>query len=253
MQFWTQRGPLFEAASDKASIAETQQRTAEDCLATLRSFAPEAARVADKDPFNFLQAGAIHLVFPRALIIHCRRNPVDTCLSVFSTYFRWRADFPTGRDDLIFYYRQYQRLMAHWRAALPSERFVEVEYEELVAHPVAGCRRLIAATGLDWQPQCLRPQDNQRVVRSASRWQARQPIYGDAVGLWKRYEPWISHSGNWRTSPSPSGEAPMRGRRRGSSVGKVLIKMVFPKRRSISNRCGDMIQCRPPAARVDAV
>lgn len=191
MQFWTQRGPLFDAASDGASIAETQRRTAEDCLATLRSIAPGAARVADKDPFNFLWAGAIHLAFPRALIFHCRRNPVDTCLSVFSTYFRWRADFPAGRDGLVFYYRQYLRLMAHWRVTLPSDQFVEVEYESLVANPEAESRRLVAATGLDWQPQCLRPQDNQRIVRSASRWQARQPIYGHAVGRWKRYEPWI--------------------------------------------------------------
>jgi tetratricopeptide (TPR) repeat protein len=191
MQFWTQRGPMFDLASNDASMAETQRRTAEDCLATLRSIEPDAARVVDKDPFNFLWAGAIHLAFPRALIIHCRRDPIDTCLSVFSTYFRWRPDFATGRDDLVFYYRQYLRLMAHWRATLPAERFVEVEYEALVAGPEAESRRLIAATGLDWQTQCLRPQDNKRIVRSASRWQARQPIYGAAVGRWKRYEPWI--------------------------------------------------------------
>jgi tetratricopeptide (TPR) repeat protein len=191
MQFWTQRGPLFDTASDDASIAETQRRTAEDCLATLCSIAPRAARVVDKDPFNFLWVGAIHLIFPRALIIHCRRNPVDTCLSVFSTYFRWRADFAVSREDFVFYYRQYLRLVAHWRATLPSEQFVEIEYEALVASPEAESRRLIAATGLDWQPQCLRPQDNQRIVRSASRWQARQPVYGHAVGRRKRYEPWI--------------------------------------------------------------
>ena len=191
MQFWTQHGPLFDSARDNASIAEIQRRAAEDCLTMLRSVAPGAARVADKDPFNFLWAGAIHLAFPRALIIHCRRDPVDTCLSVFSTYFRWRPDFSTGGDDLVFYYRQYLRLMAHWRATLPFQRFVEVDYETLVANPEGESRRLVAASGLDWQPQCLRPQDNPRIVRSASRWQARQPIYSGAVGRWKRYEPWI--------------------------------------------------------------
>jgi sulfotransferase family protein len=191
MQFWTQRGPLFDAAPDGASIAEIQRQTAADCLATLRAVAPGAARVVDKDPFNFLWAGAIHLAFPRALIIHCRRNPIDTCLSVFSTYFRWRPDFSTSPQDLVFYYRQYLRLMAHWRVTLPRERFIEVDYEALVANSEVESRRLIAASGLEWQPQCLRPQDNKRPVRSASRWQARQPIYGGAVGRWRRYEPWI--------------------------------------------------------------
>lgn len=191
MQFWTERGPKFDTRPGNASIVEIQRRAAEDCLTALRSVAPDAARVADKDPFNFLCAGAIHLTFPRALIIHCRRDPIDTCLSVFSTYFRWRPDFSTAENDLVFYYRQYLRLMAHWRTTLPPQRFVEVNYETLIANPEDESRRLIAATGLDWRAQCLRPQDNPRIVRSASRWQARQPIYRSAVGRWKRYEPWI--------------------------------------------------------------
>lgn len=191
MQFWSLRGPLFEETTSDASISEFQRRTAEEYLATLRAVAPGKARVTDKDPFNFLWAGVIHLTFPRAVIIHCRRDPIDTCLSAFSTYFRWNPDFSTGREDLVFYYRQYQSLMAHWRATLRPERFVEVDYEALVANPGSESRRLIAACGLDWQPQCLRPENNKRVVRSASRWQARQPIYRDAVGRWRRYEPWI--------------------------------------------------------------
>ena len=191
MQFWPLRAPLFDKATDPASIAEFQRRTAADGIATLRSVAPDAARVVDKNPFNFLWAGVIHLVFPRAVIIHCRRAPIDTCLSAFSTYFRQRPDFSTDREDLVFYYRQYLRLMAHWRATLPPERFVEVDYEALVGDAERESRRLIDACGLEWQPQCLRPEDNRRAVRSASRWQARQPIYGAAVGRWRRYEPWI--------------------------------------------------------------
>jgi tetratricopeptide (TPR) repeat protein len=191
MQFWSLRETLFDKAAGDASIAQFQRRTAKDCLATLRAVAPDAARVTDKDPFNFLRAGMIHLTFPRAVIIHCRRDPIDTCLSVFSTYFRWNAGFSTGTEDLVFYYRQYQRLMNHWRATLRPDRLVEVEYEALVDNPEQESRRLVAACGLEWQPQCLRPQANTRVVRSASRWQARQPIYRAAVGRWRRYEPWI--------------------------------------------------------------
>jgi tetratricopeptide (TPR) repeat protein len=191
MQFWSLHAPLFDEATDPASIEEFQRRTASDGVGTLSAVAPDAARVVDKNPFNFLWAGVIHLVFPCAVIIHCRRDPIDTCLSAFSTYFRQRSDFSTDRDDLVFYYRQYLRLMAHWRATLSPERFVEVDYETLVADPEQASRRLIGACGLEWQQQCLRPEDNRRVVRSASRWQARQPIYRAAVGRWRRYEPWI--------------------------------------------------------------
>jgi hypothetical protein len=191
LPFWASRGPQFDSAADDDAIADFQRRAAEDFLATLRAISPSAQRVTDKRPFNFLWAGAVHLTFPRAVIIHCRRNPIDTCLSVFSTYFRRRPDFCSSREDLVFYYRQYQRLMAHWRATLPPERFVEVEYEALIANPEDESRRLIGACGLEWQPQCLRPQNNRRVVKSASRWQARQPIHGTAIGRWRNYQSWL--------------------------------------------------------------
>jgi tetratricopeptide (TPR) repeat protein len=191
MQFWSLRGPQFLEARDDVAIAEFQQRTARDGLQTLRAIASGARRVTDKNPFNFLWAGAIHLTFPRAVIIHCRRNPIDTCLSIFSTYFRPRPDFSTGRDDLVFYYLQYLRLTAHWRRTLPADRHVEVDYEMLVAHPEEESRRLLGVCGLEWQPQCLHPEDNKRVIKSASRWQARQPIHGASVDRWRRYEPWI--------------------------------------------------------------
>jgi hypothetical protein len=207
MQFWARRGPSFDEARDEASIADFQRQAAKDCLAALRGFAPGAARVVDKNPFNFLWAGTIHLAFPRAVIIHCRRDPIDTSLSIFSTYFRPQDDFSTSREDLAFYYRRYRRLMAHWRATLPPARFIEVYYEELVAHPEAQSRRLIAACGLDWRPQCLRPQDNARVIRSASKWQARQPIHAGAVGRWRRYEPWIGTFRELAAGADPPGAA----------------------------------------------
>ena len=77
------------------------------------------------------------------------------------------------------------------RVALPSDRFLGVEYEALIADPESVSRRLISACGLAWDPACLRPESNARVVRSASKWQARQPINGASVGRWRRYEPWI--------------------------------------------------------------
>jgi tetratricopeptide (TPR) repeat protein len=191
LHFWPRRGAMFEYASGDAQIRDFQVETAGDCISSLRSIAPDAVRVTDKMPFNFLHAGLIHLVFPRVTIVHCRRNPVDTCLSIFGTYFAPRSDFSTNRDDLVFYYQQYLRLMAHWRAVLPPERFVEVDYGPLIAEPERVSRKLIASCGLQWDPACLRPERNDRIVKSASKWQARQPIYADALDRWRRYEPWL--------------------------------------------------------------
>ncbi len=202
LQFWAGRDLMFSKIAGDSAISEFQRQAARDYVAILRGIAPEAARVTDKNPFNFLCVGLIHLVFPCASIIHCRRNPIDTCLSVFSTYFGRRSDFSTDRDDLVFYYRQYSRLMAHWRAIVPPERFIEVDYEALVADPETVSRRLVAVCGVSWDPACLQPERNKRVVRSASKWQARQPVHGAAVERWRRYEPWIGSLLELGSAPS---------------------------------------------------
>jgi hypothetical protein len=166
-------------------------KAAADYLCVLRAIAPHAARVSDKMPFNFLWAGLIHVVFPRALIIHCRRNAIDTALSIHQTYFRPDLAFPTGGAELVSYFRDYQRLMDHWRSVLPADRFLEVEYEELTGAPEPVIRRIIAGCGLEWDDACLRPESNRRAVNTASKWQARQPIYRTSVARWRRYGPWL--------------------------------------------------------------
>jgi tetratricopeptide (TPR) repeat protein len=191
LAFWTHSGSAFKRFSDESAISEAISKIAEECLMQLRRAHSGAVRVTDKMPSNFLHAGLIHLVFPRATIIHCRRHPVDTCISVLSTNLKMRPGFPNEPDDLVFYYREYQRLMAHWRAVLPSERFVEVDYESLSANPEQESRRLIAACGLAWDPACLRPECNTRIVKTASRWQVRQPIYATSLDRWRGYEPWL--------------------------------------------------------------
>ena len=85
--------------------------------------------MTDKTPGNFELLWLIRLAFPDARVIHCRRDPVDTCLSIFFANFSARQDYACDRGDLVFFYRQYERLMDHWRRALPSDRFTEVEYE----------------------------------------------------------------------------------------------------------------------------
>jgi tetratricopeptide (TPR) repeat protein len=188
--FWNERAPAWvNAAGEKLAAKADDLRG--DYLRLLRGIAPDALRVTDKMPFNFLWVGLLHTLLPGARVVHCRRNPVDTCLSIYSTYFARHWGFTSDRGDLAAYYRQYLRLMDHWRTVLPADRLLDVDYEQATVAPEETARRLIAFCGLEWDPACLRPEHNADVVRTASRWQARQPIYRSSVERWRNYEPWI--------------------------------------------------------------
>jgi hypothetical protein len=100
-------------------------------------------------------------------------------------------DFSFDREWIVDFYQQYARMMEHWLNVLPSNCLLEVNYEELVAAPEPVIRRMIEFCGLEWDDACLRPEQNQRVVKTASVWQARQSIYGTSVSRWRRYEPWL--------------------------------------------------------------
>jgi len=211
LNFWNERGAAWHrsclagnaAAANETPVVATDfmanefvakeflAKAAEDYLGVLRTIAPRAARVTDKMPFNFLWAGLIHLAFPRAIIIHCRRAAVDTALSIHQTHFHPGLAFPTGGDELVSYFHSYRRLTDHWRSVLPADRFLEVDYEELTRAPEPFIRRIIAACGLSWHDACLRPESNPRAVRTPSKWQTRQPIYRTSVARWRRYEPWL--------------------------------------------------------------
>ena len=201
LHFWNQRGAEWHrscSAGNAAAgnekpflVSEFLAKATADYLGVLRAIAPKAARVTDKMPFNFLWAGLIHMAFPRSVIIHCRRAAIDTALSVHQTHFRPGLAFPTGGAELVAYFRDYQRLIDHWRSVLPADRFVEVDYEDLTRAPEPVVRRIIAACGLAWDDACLRPECNPRAVNTPSKWQARQPIYRTSIARWRRYEPWL--------------------------------------------------------------
>jgi tetratricopeptide (TPR) repeat protein len=191
LHFWNERGAAWHRSGAAGTETQFLAKAAADYLRVLRVIAPKAARVTDKMPFNFLWAGLIHKTFPRAIFIHCRRTAVDTALSIHQTHFHPSLAFPTGGAELVEYFRNYQRLMDHWRRVLPADRFIEVEYEELTRAPETVIRRIIAGCGLPWHDACLHPELNPRRVNTPSRWQARQPIYRNSVARWRRYEPWL--------------------------------------------------------------
>ncbi|MBV8441071.1 MAG: sulfotransferase [Hyphomicrobiales bacterium] len=191
LAFWGVRDTPGKDVFAISSTPQATRRLADDYLTTLRAFGPDAKRITDKAPVNFIRLGVINRVFPNATFIHCRRHPIDNALSIFTTNMDTNFAFLADRGDLVFYYRQYQRVMAHWREVLPPDRLVEVDYEALVVDPQLHARRMVAACGLEWNDACLAPHRNARTVKTASLWQARQPIYRTSVERWRRYEPWL--------------------------------------------------------------
>lgn len=149
-----------------------------------------AARVTDKLPFNFMHVGLIAALFPRTAIVHCRRDPLDTCVSCLFTSFTEQIRFANDMTNLGQYYRHYERLMRHWHDVVP-ERMIDVQYEELVTGTEPVLRAVLAHCGLEWEPACLEFHGSERSVRTPSRWQVRRPVSTAAVGRWKHYEPWI--------------------------------------------------------------
>ncbi|HXY09018.1 MAG TPA: sulfotransferase [Terriglobales bacterium] len=191
LNFWNERGAAWQRSGADGNEMPFLAKAAAEYLGVLRAIAPTAARVSDKMPFNFLWAGLIHVAFPRAIIIHCRRAAVDTALSIHQTHFHPSLVFPTGGAELVAYFHSYQRLIEHWRRVLPGDRFVEVDYEDLTHAPEPVIRRIIAVCGLAWHDACLRPEGNPRAVKTPSKWQTRQPIYRTSVARWRRYQPWL--------------------------------------------------------------
>jgi tetratricopeptide (TPR) repeat protein len=167
--------PLFEFAGPDP------RATAIAALARLRLGSPEAVRITDKDLLNFWHLGRIHATFPRARIIHCRRDPLETCFSAYTKLFVGAFDFTYRMDELGSYYRDYHGLMAHWRTVLPPTVFCEVDYESLVAEPRRETLRLLAFLGLDWSDDCLRFFATNRPVRTSSVTEVRRPIYRSSL------------------------------------------------------------------------
>jgi tetratricopeptide (TPR) repeat protein len=163
---------------------------AERYIALLRKIAgPDTSptRITDKMPHNFVQLGLIAMLFPNAPIIHCKRDAMDNCLSIFFQSFAGEHPYAYDLTHLGHHYREYERLMSHWQQVLPG-RILDINYEDTIADPEYWSRKLIEHVGLDWDDACLAPHKLERAVKTASQWQVRQPIYKTSVERWKNYE-----------------------------------------------------------------
>jgi tetratricopeptide (TPR) repeat protein len=175
---------------DKADPRNAQ--LAQDYLKRVREHPADALRITDKMPANFLYLGLIHAVFPRARIIHMRRHPLDTCLSVYFQSFFNVSPYANDLSHLAHYYGQYLRIMEHWRRVLPADTLLEVQYEELVQDTESWARRMVDFVGLPWDPSCLEFHRTERAVITASKWQVRQKINTGSVGRWRKYARYLA-------------------------------------------------------------
>ena len=143
----------------------------------------------DKLPLNFFYIGFIRLALPKAKIICLRRQPLDSCLSLYRQLFAVNFsyyNFAYDLRDIGRYYVLFDQLMAHWQRVLP-DHVLEVQYEDLVANQERETRRLLAFCELPWEPACLDFQANAAPVATASSVQVREPLYKTAVGRWRWY------------------------------------------------------------------
>jgi tetratricopeptide (TPR) repeat protein len=146
-----------------------------------------AGRFVDKTLENYLHVGALALMFPKAVILHAVRGPVDTCLSCYRQLFASGAETLYDLADIGAEYVTYRAVIDHWRAVLPG-RVIDIDHEALVADPERRIRALVELCGLDWNDAALRFHEAAGPVRTASSVQVRQPIFTTSLARWRRYE-----------------------------------------------------------------
>jgi len=174
-----QMGRLKPGTLDQASQKYSQE---------LRKLAPGAEYVTDKMPSNALQLGLISAMLPGCRVIHCVRDPRDTCVSCYFHSFLGKGNvFTNDLADLGDYFADYWRLMRHWKTVLDIP-ILDVVYEEMVADQEGQSRRLIEFLGMAWDDRCLDFHKTKRTTKTLSAGQVSRPIYASSVARWKQYE-----------------------------------------------------------------
>jgi tetratricopeptide (TPR) repeat protein len=175
-------------------------RVAAEYLRGLGRLYPDAASVTDKRPDNFLLIGLIKRLFPRARIVHTTRDALDTCLSIFFLHLDPHISWALDLDDIGHYFREYRRLMRHWRS-LYGEHILDFDYDALVREPKPAARRLLAFCDLEWNETVLDFAARSASVRSASVWQVRETLHGHSSGRARHYGAELAALGAYLAEP----------------------------------------------------
>ena len=160
-------------------------------LKVLNEAVGESHRITDKMPTNFWHVGLMSVVFPNAKFIHLRRSPLDTCLSIYTTFLGTGTQFAYSQENIVGYYRAYLRTMEHWRSVISPSQMIEIDYEDLVTNKEIVLREVLEFCGLEWDDACLNHEQNVSQVSTPSLWTARQPVNTASVERWRKYEPWL--------------------------------------------------------------
>lgn len=189
--FWTKEAEVL-GPDCKLPLSESVLRDSEErYLDRLKLAASDAKWITDKMPLNFRWLGLIHSIFPHAKIIHINRNPIDTCLSIYTNHFGASTRWVYNQSNIVYFYRLYLEYMEHWKKVLPLGTIIDVRYEDLIEDPEPQLRRILDACEIPWDDRCLRHDENASSIRTPSRWQARQPIYKTSAERWKLFEPYL--------------------------------------------------------------
>jgi tetratricopeptide (TPR) repeat protein len=188
LSFWNSAATQYASVRGRDVEMDMLANLAVNYLAMLEEVSGDAPRVIDKMPANFLYLALIHAALPNARIIHMRRHPIDTCLSIYFQNFDAKHTYANDLEDLAHYYREYLRMMDHWRHLLPAGTILEVPYEALVDDAQGWTRRMLEFIDLPWDVNCLEFHLNTRAVDTSSKWQARQRINRASIERWRHYE-----------------------------------------------------------------
>ena len=172
----------------KTSLLDT---LATEYLKYTQGVAPNARRIVDKLPHNFMWLGLISLLFPGAKIIHCIRDPMDNCLSLYTTRgFNAHHSYAFDLEQLGLHYRKYQELIAMWKEKLQLPIY-DIQYENLITDFENQTRALIEFCGLEWDNRCLRYYESGRISSTLSYDQVRKPVYNSSIGRWENYRDFL--------------------------------------------------------------
>lgn len=180
-----QLAPFPDAARGLSN--ERRRQMADAYRAGVARLYPDAGLVTDKRPDNFLLIGLAKLIFPTARILHTVRDPVDTCLSTFFLHLDHSMAYAKDLSHIAHYYAQYRRLMAHWKALYPGD-ICDFDYDAFVRTPRDTLEPALAFCGLGWDERCLAFHERASLVRTASVWQVREPVYQRSSGRARHYE-----------------------------------------------------------------
>ena len=148
---------------------------------------PKSSFISDKMPGNFFNLGLIYLALPNAKVIHSMRDPMDTCFSNYIRLFKDDMRFTYSQNAIGNYYKNYQKLMEHWKKVLPKNFIFHLKYEDMIKDTENQAKKLTEFLGLEWDPNCLNFYNNKRNVKTASMMQVRKPIYKSSISRWKNF------------------------------------------------------------------